>query len=116
MPQVLQFVPRALVYVERRADLASARPSPLIDLGFIHAVLVSVVLAVDLDIAQYFFRVGAGHLQRGHPVNNVNSEQAVEVPVFLRWPPKRTCHEESVLGRLRILHGGTYDALRCEVT
>src|SRR5258706_1511251 len=60
--------------LERRAELASVRPSPLIDLGFIHAVLVSVTLAGDLHIAQNFFSVGAGHFQCGHPVNNVDGQ------------------------------------------
>jgi hypothetical protein len=46
----------------------------LIDLGLIHAVLVGVVLAMNLHIAQYFFGVGAGHFQCGHPVNNVDCQ------------------------------------------
>ena len=37
-------------------------------------MLVSVVLAVDLHIAQDFFGVGAGHLQCGHPVNDVDRQ------------------------------------------
>src|SRR5437660_7963170 len=58
----------------RRAGRESGRPRPLIELRLIDAMLVSVVLAVDLHIAQDFFGVGASHLQCRHPVNNVDRQ------------------------------------------
>lgn len=62
-PRSLPFlIARLKTHVVRGSELVSARPSPLIHLRLIYAVLVSVVLAVDLHIAQYFFGVGAGHL------------------------------------------------------
>src|ERR1043166_3523547 len=86
--RISQFDSRFIV--ERRAELASARPSPLIDLGLIHAVLMSIGLAGDLHIAQYFLRVGAGHFQCGHPVNNVDCqayahEHGVDKPEVDQW-------------------------------
>jgi hypothetical protein len=45
------------------AMLESPWPGPLIDLWLIHAMLVSVVLAVDLHVTEGLFGVGAGHLQ-----------------------------------------------------
>src|SRR5690349_12473690 len=48
------------------SDRESGRPRPLIELRLIDAMLVSVVLAVDLHIAQDFFGVGASHLQCRH--------------------------------------------------
>jgi len=37
-------------------------------------MLVSIVLTVDLHIAQNFFGVGAGHLQCGYPIDNVDGQ------------------------------------------
>ncbi len=54
--------------------MASIRPRPLVDLGLIDAVLVGVVLAVDLHIAQLFLGVRPGHLQGGHAVDDVDRQ------------------------------------------
>jgi len=58
----------------RRADRLSRRPGPLIKLWHIHAMLVSVVLTLDLHIAEYFFGVSARHLKCGHTVDNVDRQ------------------------------------------
>src|ERR1700746_739351 len=59
-PRSLPFSLRNLRFtVERRAQFASARPGPLIELRLVHAMLVCVVLAVGLQFAQNFFGGGA---------------------------------------------------------
>src|SRR5262245_28800766 len=75
---------------------ASVRPLPLFDLGLIDAMLVGVVLAVDLPVAQLLLGVGPGHPQGGHAVDDVHGQaeavnlvldsqikRRVDVPLFL---------------------------------
>ena len=50
------------------------RPLPLVDLGVIDAMLVSVVLALDLQIAELLFCVSADPLQLRHAVDHVDGQ------------------------------------------
>src|SRR5262245_3277029 len=52
--------------------LLIAGPRPLIDLGFIDPVFVSVSLTIDLHVTQLLLNVSARHAQRGNPVNNIH--------------------------------------------
>src|SRR5688572_468582 len=73
--------PTSVSLWERPAWLCvSIRPFPLIDLGLIDAVLVGVVLALDLHITQYLLGVGAGSLQGGYAVDDVDGDaEAVDL-------------------------------------
>src|SRR5579872_2295319 len=62
------------VATTRRSVRESSRPCPLIEFWHIHAMFVSVVLALNLHIAQHFFGVSPRHFQRWHPVDNVDGQ------------------------------------------
>ena len=64
------------------------RPLPLIDLGFVDAVLVGVTLAFDLHVAQLLLGMSAGHVQRRHAVDHVH-RQAEAVDLILDGQVKR---------------------------
>jgi hypothetical protein len=61
-----------------RADSAgevsspSQRPLPVDDPGHVHAVLVRVVAALDLAVAELLLGVGAGHVQPRDAVDHVD--------------------------------------------
>src|SRR5579863_2625088 len=88
-------IPKPNIATTRRSVRESCRPCPFIEFWHIHAMFVSVVLALDLHIAQHFFGMSARHFQPGHSVDNVDGqaktidlvlnsqiERRVDVPFF----------------------------------
>ena len=59
---------------------ASIRPLPVCGFGLIDAVLVRVVHALDLHIAELLLRVRAGHLEPRHAVDDIHRQcEAVDL-------------------------------------
>src|SRR5215467_11028009 len=52
----------------------SAGPGPLVELGHVDAVLVSVLLALELAVPQLLLGVGARALQRRDAVDDVHGQ------------------------------------------